>query len=195
MRTQRIEAMVEAKVVADLLRRHGTVQSQPTSDWTGPFPLPKAVAGFYDSVGPVNIDIESYGNGFYLPRLADLWDFQKGYRYHPSTHARFPDWRDDWLVVAYQGGDAFIQSIRSGQVLFALHGAGIWRPHVVFPDIFAMAACLATLGNVVADAGRDFTAADCTIRPKHLKEVVERLGRFLPSDDEVQTLLTDVGWQ
>jgi hypothetical protein len=50
-------------------------------------------------VGPLDITIKSYGNPFFLPRLAALWEFQAGYRWHGFTGERIEDWDSDWLVV------------------------------------------------------------------------------------------------
>src|SRR5262245_18326840 len=90
--------MVTAVRARELLSRHGLVQSQPPDDWTGIFPIPAPVERFYQEVGPTDITIESYGNAFFLPRLAALWRFQGGYRWNGLTGQPIADWDDDWLV-------------------------------------------------------------------------------------------------
>ena len=87
------------------------------TDWTGPFVLPASAERFYREVGPVDVFIESFGNGFSLPSLARLWPRQAGYRWHALTGEPIADWQDDWLVVADQGGDPFILSRGSRIVL------------------------------------------------------------------------------
>src|SRR4051812_43183209 len=111
--------MVTAEQVRELLSNHGIVQPQPPDDWTGMFPLPTPVEEFFREVGPTDITIENYGNAFFLPRLAGLWAFQGGYRWDGLTGQAIEGWDDDWLVVADQGGDAFILSRTTGKVLYA----------------------------------------------------------------------------
>jgi len=85
-----------------------TLHAQSAEDWTGPFPLPPKIATYYAEIGPAELEIWAYGNPWYLPSLAQLWDLQAGYRYHPETNERFDEWMDNWLVVAYDGGDPYI---------------------------------------------------------------------------------------
>jgi hypothetical protein len=59
--------MVTAEVAKRLLALHGEVRPQPSSDWTGPFPIPAAVERFYQEVGPANVTIEAHGNPFFEP--------------------------------------------------------------------------------------------------------------------------------
>jgi hypothetical protein len=47
--------MISAEVAKRLLALHGEIQPQPSSDWTGAFPIPLAVERFYREVGPANI--------------------------------------------------------------------------------------------------------------------------------------------
>jgi hypothetical protein len=145
--------MISAEEVRELLARHGTTASQKAGDWTGPFSLPHQLEDFFETVGPVDIGIEGYGNPYFLPRLAGLWEYQAGYRYDPDTGAALEGWDDDWLVVADEGADPFIFSRSKGSILFAHHGEGEWDPAELFPDLNTMAACLATLGLVVSEAG------------------------------------------
>jgi len=95
--------MVTVERVRQLLSPHGVVQQQLARDWTGAFSLPVEVERFYEEVGPLDITIKSYGNPFFLPRLAALWEFQAGYRWHGFTGERIEDWDSDWLVVGDEG--------------------------------------------------------------------------------------------
>ncbi|MBO0753752.1 MAG: hypothetical protein J2P53_16660, partial [Bradyrhizobiaceae bacterium] len=49
-----------------------------------------------------------YGNPSFMPSLGGLWHHQAGYRDHPDTRERFPEWEDDWLEIADQGADPFV---------------------------------------------------------------------------------------
>src|SRR5262249_8604251 len=150
-----------------ILALHGEVRSQPASAWTGPFPIPLAVERFYREVGPLNVTIEAHGNPYFLPSLADLWQFQAGYRWNGLSGQRIKHWPDDGLVAADEGGDPFIFARSSGMVLHAYHGEGEWDADEMFPDLNTMAACLAQIGTIVLEAGHDFMEEDCSIRPKY----------------------------
>jgi hypothetical protein len=119
------EAMVTGVMAKSLLALHGDVRPQPPSDWTGAFPIPPAVERFYREVGPANITIRAHGNPYFLPCLADLWQFQAGYRWNGLSSEPIEDWDDDWLVVADEAGDPFIITRPSGAVLHAYHGEGV----------------------------------------------------------------------
>ncbi len=178
----------------DLLSEHGEVRAQPISDWGGTFELPLEVAAFYAQVGPYDITIEGYGNPYFLPRLAKLWDFQKGYRWHGFTGERLKDWDENWLVVADEGGDPFIFDRDSRKVLFALHGTGVWKPETWFPSLPTMAACLAILGKIVRAAGKNLTDSDCLIRPKHRQHAISAIARVIGSRAEAEAIVGGAGW-
>jgi hypothetical protein len=80
-----------------------TLREQTVEDWKGPFPLPLEVVAYYEGVGPCELEIWGYGNPWYVPSLANLWDLQAGYRYHPNSGEDLDGWNDSWLVVAYEG--------------------------------------------------------------------------------------------
>ena len=140
--------MVTAETAKRLLGVHGEVRSQPHLDWTGSFPIPPAVEQFYVEVGPFNVTIETHGNPYFLPSLADLWQFQAGYRWNGLSGEPIEDWPDDWLVVADEGGDPFIVVRSSGVVLHAFHGEGEWDAGEIFPNLNTM-ACLTSIAKLV----------------------------------------------
>ena len=186
--------MATAEEARRLLSASGTVRSQPPTDWSGPFPIPPEVERFYREVGPADVCVESYGNPFFLPSLAKLWECQAGYRWNGLTGEPLADWKDDWLVVADQGGDPLILSRSSGAVMHDEHGRGVWEPGELFPDLLTMAACLGQLGAVVAAAGEGFTDEDCRIRPEWRDEAVGGLGRLLGSPRAAESVLRSLGW-
>lgn len=186
--------MATAEQARQLLSLSGDVRPQPPEDWTGAFPLPPAVEQFYLEVGPADVFIESYGNGFSLPSLAKLWSRQAGYRWNGLTNEPVADWQDDWLVVADQGGDPFILSRSSGVVLHDQHGRGVWEPGELFPDLNTMAACLGQLGAIVAAAGEDFTNEDCQICPEWHDASLAGLRQLLGSLGAAECVLASFGW-
>jgi hypothetical protein len=160
----------------------------------GTFSLPPCVERFYQEVGPVNITIESYGNPFFLPRLAALWQFQAGYRWHGRTGEPITDWDDDWLVIADEGDDPFIVSRTSGKILHDVHGRGVWEPGELFPDLNTMAACLAYLGVVVVSAGEAFTDEQSYIRTEHRARAMSGLRDLLGATWAAESVLAELGW-
>jgi hypothetical protein len=186
--------MVTAEGVKRLLVLHGEIRPQPPSDWTGAFEVPLAVEQFYREVGPANVTIEAHGNPYFLPSLADLWEFQAGYRWNGLSGEPIHDWPDDWLVVADEGGDPFIFSRSSGAVLHAYHGEGEWDAREMFPDLSTMAACLAQIGGIVLEAGREYMEEDCSIRPKCRLLASARLQKLLGSKPDAESVLGALGW-
>lgn len=186
--------MAMAEEARRLLSGSGTVRSQPPTDWAGPFPIPPEVERFYREIGPDDVYIESYGNQFFLPSLAKLWEFQAGYRWNSLTGVPSADWQDDWLVVADQGGDPFILSRSSRVVLHDEHGRAVWAPVELFPDLNTMAACLGQLGVVVATADKDFTDEDCFIRPEWRVKAMTGLRQLLGSSWAAESVLSSLGW-
>jgi hypothetical protein len=186
--------MVTAEVAKRLLASHGDVRPQPPSDWTGTFPIPPAVERFYQDVGPFNVTIEAHGNPYFLPRLADLWQFQLGYRYDGFSGEPLDAWPDDWLVVADEGGDPFILGRSSGTVMHSYHGEGAWNAREIFPDLNAMTACLAQIGGIVLDAGREYMEEDCSIRSHYRHSASARIQELLGSRSEAEAVLAALGW-
>lgn len=168
--------------------------SQPSEAWKGEFSLPETVAHYYRELGAFNVNIENYGNSIFLPGLSDLWDYQAGYRYHPDTKERFEDWDDDWLVIADQGADPFIYSRQSGKILYDQHGRGVWEPSEFFSTLPEMVIVFALMGEIVVNAGEDFTDEDEYIHQRFIGIAKERISRALNSDPEAEAILDSFGW-
>lgn len=186
--------MLTAEQVKKLLAVHGEVRPQLPEDWLGAFALPVAVKRFYREVGPVDVTIEGYGNPYFLPCLADLWQFQAGYRWKGLGGELIEDWNDDWLVIADEGGDPFIFSRSTEAILHAYHGEGEWDPSMMFPDLNTMAACLAQLGAIVLEAGESFTDEEYCIRPECRASALTRLESLLGSAVAAEAVLGILGW-
>ena len=186
--------MIPWKRIRELVSIHGTVRSQPQTDWTGAWPLPSQVERFYSEVGPVDVSIRGGGNAFFMPSLAGLWQFQAGYRWNGLTGSPLEDWDEDWLVVADEAGDPFIFSRSSGRILSAQHGTGQWEPTELFADIGTMAASLAVLGIVVVNAGLSLVDEEYRIRTEHRNDAERRLAAILESREATATVLASLGW-
>ena len=185
---------VTSENAREWIAKHGKTASQKPNAWKGTFAIPESLVRYYDEIGPVNINIESYGNSFHLPRLSQLWKFQAGYRWNGVTNEPIADWNDDWLVVGDQGGDPLIFSRATGEILFAEHGAGRWEPKPLFPDLTAMAACLGMLGEIVVAAGDGFTDDRDRIVREHRNRAIETLQEALGSKSKAQNVLKILGW-
>ena len=186
--------MITAERAKGLLALHGEVRPQPPSDWTGSFAIPPAVERFYGEVGPANVTIEAHGNPYFLPCLAELWEFQAGYRWNGLSGEPIEDWNDAWLVVADQGGDPFIFERSSGVVLHAYHGEGKWEGCEIFPDLNTMAACLAQIGKIVSEAGDAYMEKDCSIRCGFRELASARLKELFGSKSDAEMVLGVLGW-
>jgi hypothetical protein len=129
--------------------------SQATSKWTGPFDLPRSLVELYDEWGPHEIELGTLGNPFRWPSLARLWEYQAGYRWNANTREPVTDWDQDHLVVADHGADPFVLSIRTGRVLFALHGQGVWEFDEFCADVATLGAILTTISTTEATFDRN----------------------------------------
>jgi hypothetical protein len=61
------------------------------------------------------------------------------------------------------------------------HGEGEWDAGKMFPDLNTMAACLAQIGRIVLEAGSEYMAEDCSIRPMYRALASARLQELLGS--------------
>ncbi|MGC4091933.1 MAG: hypothetical protein QM756_29430 [Polyangiaceae bacterium] len=176
-----------------LLKSHGELRSQALADWGGSFTLPPSLVAYYQDLGPLDITIEGYGNPFFLPSMARLWEFQAGYRWDALTNDRVHDWEDDWLVVGDHGGDPLIFSRKTSRILFAEHGAGSWDAFELFPDLLTMTCCLGAMGTVVVEAGERFSD-DGYIVPRFREKAEAALADLLGSRNRADAVLATFGW-
>jgi hypothetical protein len=170
------------------------LRRQPVSDWKGEFQLPEIVIAYYDEVGPVDVSIEAYGNPWILPSLANLWEFQAGYRYHASSLELLTDWNDDWLVIVYEGGDPFILSRSTGQILLDWHGRGRWNPAPIFDNLPVMVCSFAILGGIALREGENLFCEDSAIKTAFLSEARNRITEVAESDTKAAKILNQLGW-
>jgi hypothetical protein len=171
-----------------------TLRPQSIEEWKGPFALPPEVVEYYEEIGPFELEIWGYGNPWYVPRLAMLWELQAGYRYHPDTLENLDGWSNEWLVLAYEGGDPFILDLQSGAVLHDLHGQGVWNPKPLFKNVLEMISVFGVLGGISLRASKDLTD-DEGIRSKYQSEALTSLQSILGSRERSVALLEKLGWQ
>jgi hypothetical protein len=197
--------MLTTPELRDLLSQHGTLEPQAASDWRGDIPLPAVLEAFYREVGPkgnfINdrvgfsgITFPSPGNAFWIPPLSRLWAMQAGYRWHGNTGERLSDWDGRWLVVADQGGDPFILHLDTLEVLHAQHGAGVWEPDTIFPDLWTMTAALATIGNATDAVEDDVWTDDGSLEPRYRTELETRLTPILGTRAQAVSVLETLGF-
>jgi hypothetical protein len=171
-----------------------SLHAQSAEDWTGPFPLPSKIATYYAEIGTAQLEIWAYGNPWYLPSLAQLWDLQAGYCYHPETNERYDEWKDNWLVVAYDGGDPYIFDTDTEIILHDLHGQDLWNPKPILQDLGEMIAVFATLGCIGSRAGDSLTDVR-GMSPKFLEEASLALRGILGNEGRAVAVLERLGWQ
>ena len=171
------------------------LRPQTHDEWHGPFALPGAVLAYYGEVGPIDLEIETYGNPWYIPKLAELWRLQAGYRYHPETNKRFEDWSDDWLVVAYEGGDPYIFDVRTETILYDYHGRGVWEPKPIFKNLAEMIFVFAVLGGIGMRARPDLTDEDGYILAANYAAAQVSLERILTEKGAALAILSTLGWE
>lgn len=170
-----------------------TIRAQDRTLWRGELELPTSLVDYYRDFGPLDLGLSGYGNDYFLPSLAALWEHQAGYRWDGVTGQAIDDWNDDWLVIADCGGDPFILSRSTGQVLFAEHGMGTWEPSAIFPSIDVMAAALCAIGSIAACAGPDLTDEESYVRPIWRGRIEAELDDILEPGTAGELLQT-LGW-
>lgn len=200
--------VISAGRARELLSVHGDVRSQDDSEWEGAIALPAAIAEFYREVGPVDIHLPSFGSDIYLPRLSELWNFQKKYAgsladeslWHRSIGKWFSQWQRDWIAVAGENGSIYVYAGDSKHVLnvYGMNGSGEWRQSEIYPDLNTMAGCLAILSSVYLAAGgddfEDFIDDRGRIHPPSMLEAKSRLTAELGSESQVEEILGASGW-
>ena len=188
--------MAKYEIAQDILEKYFPNQYTPQSikDWQGPFLLHQDLIEYYAILGPLNINLPGYGNNFYLPKLADLWQYQEGYRWNGLTGEKLSDWKDEWLVVADEGADPFIFSRTTGIVLFDYHGSGIWEPKELFGNIETMVTSLLILASIVKSAGRNLTNEQGRIKEDFREIAEEQLNNIMQSAFHTQSVLLQFEW-
>ncbi len=185
----------QARAILQRTDPNAVLRPQNADDWKGEYPLPAAVATYYAELGPDDVSIPGYGNGYFLPSLANLWAYQTGYRTHGHTGERLPDWEEDWLVIGDEGADPFIFSRERGVVLRAYHGEGKWQPQELFRNLAETVTTLAILGEIVATAGTSLTDEDSLIGTHHLEAAAARLTPVAGSAERATAILGALEWQ
>lgn len=193
---------ISSQAVRDVLAPFGSLRPQPPSDWTGEVTLHPSLTRFYDEVGPYGeggphdpdgLTIPTTGNPFEIVPLAQLWNRQAGYRWHGLSGERLADWRDEWLVVADQGGDPFILDWTTGAVLHARPGEAVWKPEPMFADVFVMALVLGTIGTVHEEGGEEIYDEEFEVRPEWQAALRARLAPIL-GETAANATATRLGW-
>jgi hypothetical protein len=167
---------------------------QDANDWQGPFALPEEVLEYYRELGPCDLALEHIASTFFLPSLARLWEHQAGYRYHPDTKEVFPDWDDDWLVIADEGADPFIYVRSSGQILHDTHGGGSWNPEFFCQNLETMVTSMAILSELVLAAGESLEFEENGICKTWYDKAVARLTELLGNEIDAKGMLGALGW-
>ena len=193
---------IPIQAIRDVLAPFGALRPQPASDWAGEAALHPSLARFYEEVGPYGEDgphgpegllIPTNGNPFEIVPLIRLWEKQAGYRWHGLSGERLADWRDEWLVVADQGGDPFILDQATGAVSHARHGGGAWAPEPIFADIFVTALTLGTIGAVHEEGGEGVCDEEYEVRPVWRTALRARLAPILGAMD-ADMVASRLGW-
>ena len=193
---------ISPQAVREVLAPFGALRPQPASDWAGEVELHPSLARFYEEVGlygedrphgPGGLTIPTTGNPFELVPLTRLWGLQAGYRWHGRSGERLADWRDEWLVVADQGGDPFILDRTTGAILHAHHGEGAWKPEPAFAGVLVMALVLGTIGAVHEEGGGDIYDEGYEVRPAWRALLRARLAPVL-GGTEADTTASRFGW-
>lgn len=158
--------MFTVDILRSLLEPFGQLRSQSPSEWTGNIPLPAPLqkfyqqvgplgATYYENVGPVGCTLTVGGNPVCIPPLSKLEALQAGYAWSTHPDDTLDGWNPNWLVIAEQGGDPFIYDQATGQVLFALHGAGAWKPVVFANDLYTAIGAIACVATSYCELDED----------------------------------------
>ncbi|MGO3891297.1 MAG: hypothetical protein ACTJHW_09995 [Paenalcaligenes sp.] len=158
--------MFTADTLRTLLEPFGQLRSQPPSEWTGQQALPTPLQEFYlqvgplgntyhEKVGPVGCTLTVGGNPVCIPPLSKLESLQAGYAWSTNPDDRLYGWNPNWLVIAEQGGDPFIYDHATGHVLFAFHGAGLWKPVLFANDLYTAIGAIACVATSYCELDED----------------------------------------
>lgn len=175
-------------------------QSPSGSSWRGPFTLPDKLSAFYQYFGPMDLALsnrrsfQDNSSPFYLPRLADLWQYQAGYGYDPRSGWLREGWQEDWLAIGDDGSRPFIFAISNSRVLFDPYSDGLWNPVELFSSLEEMIQVLCILSSITVSAGSDLRNASLEINPQYKEDVFIRVVEITKCLDRAKTILTLLSW-
>ncbi len=85
--------------------------------------LPEELIKFYQVADPTSVKIPTLDGEVTLYPVRSLISKQKGFRWHPKTGRKLPEWNEHWLVIGDEDGDPFIIDTRLKR-----------PPHAVYRD-------------------------------------------------------------
>ncbi|MEQ8767094.1 MAG: SMI1/KNR4 family protein [Planctomycetota bacterium] len=85
--------------------------------------LPEELIKFYQDADPTLVKVPSLDGEITLYPSRHLLTKQKGFRFHPKTGRKLPEWNENWLVIGDEDGDPFIIDTRLKR-----------PPHAVYRD-------------------------------------------------------------
>lgn len=186
----------------ELVSRFGACAPQPASDWRGDIPLPDEIARFYEEVGPLGergrkgyqgVALPGHGNDINLVPLALLWREQAGYRWDGRTQVPIDEWPSQWIVLAWEGADAYIFDAETKSMLFALPGAWPDDVHPIGGGPSDVVGALALYRLRYEEAGDDALTADFEPRPEWVESVrKELIEEFGPAGEAVVKIATEI---
>lgn len=174
-------------------RQGEELQPSDVGAWTGPFPLPEAVAELHSIVGPQGLYLRGTGNNFFIPVLADLWQYQAGYRWNAVDGEPIVGWDDDWLIIADHGADPFIFSRKNEDVMFDHHGEGEWNPEPLFKSVAQMFVTLSAISELCWETWDRYEEYEPDSESAELKRTVDMLSPFYESTDALVDTLEQLG--
>lgn len=197
--------MTDYQIIRELLEPWGELKSQDGSEWSGEISLPVEIEKLYkevgpwgeviyEEVGPIGSSIETIGGPVRIPPLYKLWDLQEGYRWDGNTRERLKNWKDDWLVIAALEADPFVLNINDGNILFGLHGQGVWNLQLFAPSIEKAFGILSTIGLALVQFGDDgYDDDSCEYTRELINFIEKQLVAYLNNRDHAKRVLDMLG--
>ncbi len=168
---------------------------QPMRNWTGTEPLPGAIADYYSSLGPVDVELPWMRRPLELPSLRNLWPLQAGFRIDPKTQARYKDWPDSWWVVARSKPDIFVYNSEDGTIGRAWREKLRWTISPVFASMDEFAAVMAQVSALFKEKGKELLDEDGNLTPGSGDELLLALYDLCNRDiDKAEALIAKMGW-
>lgn len=147
-------------------------------------PLSEDIYEWYSLSAPLKVSIDWTANDLDLFEPNNLLEYQIGYRWQSQIRfdhnklEKMDDWHDEWLVIAWIGGDPIIAKVneKPNPILMAYHGMGYWKPDVVSPNLESFLKFLTQWCKLVEEYKtiQNMLDEDSVILP----EVFERLGKI-----------------